>query len=55
MKIENKEQTILELHANFEHNPSMYVLTGAKTSRAQPCNKKIYNKLGLSFAKLKLS
>ena len=30
MKIENKEQTILGLHANFEHDPSMYVRTGAK-------------------------
>ena len=24
MKIENKEQTLLGLHTNFEHDPSMY-------------------------------
>ena len=53
MKIENKEQTILGLHANFEHDPSMYVLTGAKKRRARDhVTEKIYNKLGLSFAKL---
>ena len=46
MKIENKDQTILGLHANFDHDPSMYVPTGAN---------KMYNKLGLSCAKLKLS
>ena len=30
MKIENKEQAIFGLHSNFEHDPSMYVRTGAK-------------------------
>ena len=30
MKIENKEQTILGLYANFDHDPSMHVHTGAK-------------------------
>ena len=30
MEIENGKQPILELHANFEHDPSMHVRIGAK-------------------------
>ena len=33
MKIDNKEQTILGLLANFEHDRSMYARTGAKKVR----------------------
>ena len=35
MKIENKEQTILGLHANFEHYQSVQVRTEAKNVRAR--------------------
>ena len=34
IKIENKEQTILGLLANFEHDWSMHARTGAKNVRA---------------------
>ena len=34
MKIENKEQTILGLLANFEHDWSVDARTGAKNMRA---------------------
>ena len=34
MKIENKEQTILGLLANFEHDRSEHARTGAKNVRA---------------------
>ena len=51
MKIENKEQTILGLHANFEHDPSMYVRTGAKNvARAT-----IYQKNVQAGAELKIN
>ena len=34
MKIENKEQTILGLLANFEHDRSVHARIGAKNVRA---------------------
>ena len=33
MKIENKEQAILGLHANFEHDRSLHARSGAKNVR----------------------
>ena len=53
MKIENKEQTILGLHANFELDWTMHVRTGAKNVVRVTILQK--NKTGLSFAKLSLS
>ena len=35
MEIENKEQTILGLHANFELDRTMHERTGAKNVRAR--------------------
>ena len=35
MKIENKEQAILGLRANFEHDRSVHAHTGAKNVRAR--------------------
>ena len=57
MKIENKEQAILGLLVNFEHDRSMHARTGAKNERAHCHSAKNaqHNKLGLSCAKLRFS